>query len=689
MAPPASEVRFPFSAIVAQERMKRALLLNAVNPGVGGVLIRGNKGTAKSTAVRALASVLPTIDVVAGCPLSCAPGPEREACTHCSTPTTTLVEVTRPVRIVDLPVGASEDRLIGSLDVERALSAGEQVFEPGILAAAHRGILYIDEANLLNDHLVDLLLDAAAMGQNYVERDGLSVSHPARFILVGTMNPEEGELRPQLLDRFGLMVEADHDFTTEERVEVVKRRIGFEANPAGFMGTWSQQEEGLRSRIVEARSYLPSVRVSDEMFEAIAHVCRAHAVDGLRADIVIHRTASTIAAWDGRTDVTLEDVREASGLALAHRQRRRPFEEPRLDPEQLSEALDDFERTRRPRHPDSGSLDDLGSSDGGRTDHRDDSDAEDDPAGAHDPGDGRRTGDLAEDAGTPTDRQGIGAPLAMTPPAVKRPDQRVRGASGRRATTVSEDATGHHAGSRLMEGPARDLDVSATLRVAASHQATRGSEQGIQIRRSDLQTKVREAKAPTLVVFVVDASGSMGARQRMEATKGAILSLLVDAYQKRDRVALITARGAGAEVVLPPTRSIEIAHRHLQEIATGGRTPLWAGLECAAELIDAERRREPGVIPLLVLLSDGRSNVPRGGTSSADAAQAAGIRLREMRVPGLVVDTESGYVRLGHARTLATLMGADYAAFDALEDRRLADSVRERLAEVSPSRPPI
>lgn len=342
------DLRFPFPAIVGQERMKRALLLNAVNPGIGGVLVRGSKGTAKSTAVRSLAALLPAIEVVAGCPFSCA-AEERPACPHCSSAAGQAEVVRRPVRIVDLPVGASEDRLVGSLDIERAIQSAEQAFEPGLLAAAHRGVLYIDEVNLLSDHLVDLLLDAAAMGRNYVERDGLSVVHPSRFILVGTMNPEEGELRPQLLDRFGLMVEAENRFTTQERMDVVRRRVAFEGDPETFAAEWQGEQDALRARLRAAQDSLAGVRMPDEMLEAIAHVCEVHEVDGLRADIVIHRAATTIAAWEGRAEVTLEDVREASSLALVHRQRRQPFEQPHLDPQRLDDTLDEFESRGRPR----------------------------------------------------------------------------------------------------------------------------------------------------------------------------------------------------------------------------------------------------------------------------------------------------------------------------------------------------
>ncbi len=670
-----AEVRFPLSAIVGQERMKRALLLNAVHPGVGGVLIRGNKGTAKSTAVRALASVLPSIEVVRGCPYSCAPGAERAACPHCST---RGIEaggevIERAVRIVNLPVGASEDRLVGSLDVERALASGEQAFEPGILAAAHRGILYIDEVNLLNDHLVDVLLDAAAMGRNYVERDGLSVGHPSRFILVGTMNPEEGELRPQLLDRFGLMVEADHDFTTDERVQVVKRRIEFDADPPAFVAAWAESEQALRAQIVAARARVASVRVADEMIEAIAYVCSEHGVDGLRADIVIHRTAGAIAAWEARDDVTLDDVREASVLALAHRQRRHPFEEPRFDPERVTEVLQQHASSQRPRERRSEPSEDGRGADS------------DEPAGGLLPEDG----DAPSDGGDERDESdkmpsAVGERVPLVAPVLRRPDRRTRNASGRHATTLTEGVSGHHVGSRAPGGRPLDLDLAATMRAAAPWQQRRGSAGRLDLRADDLRVKVREAKAAALVVFVVDASGSMGARDRMEATKGAILALFTDAYQKRDRVALITMRGEDAELVLEPTRSVQLAHRRLESLATGGRTPLWAGLERAATLIEVERRRDARVVPLVVLISDGRSNVARGDASGAEATTAAARGLRRLGVRTLVVDTETGYVRLRLARSLATELDAEYVLFDDIASDevapgRLAESVRARL----------
>ncbi|MBW5482655.1 VWA domain-containing protein [Streptomyces bambusae] len=331
---------YPFTAVVGQADLRLALLLNAVSPAVGGVLVRGEKGTAKSTAVRALSALLPPVDVVAGCRFSCAPGAPDPACPD--GPHDTTEGTARPARMVELPVGASEDRLVGALDIERALAEGVKAFEPGLLADAHRGILYVDEVNLLHDHLIDLLLDAAAMGASYVEREGVSVRHAARFLLVGTMNPEEGELRPQLLDRFGLTVEVAASREPEQRVEVVRRRLAYEDDPAAFAARWAGDEAGVRARVVAARALLPQVRLGDNALLQIAATCAGFEVDGMRADIVMARTATALAAWAGRTAVRKEDVRQAALLALPHRRRRNPFDAPGLDEDKLDEILDRF-----------------------------------------------------------------------------------------------------------------------------------------------------------------------------------------------------------------------------------------------------------------------------------------------------------------------------------------------------------
>ncbi|MGQ9683208.1 MAG: ATP-binding protein [Anaerolineae bacterium] len=334
---------FPFTAIVGQEKMKRALVLNAVSPEIGGVLIRGERGTAKSTAARALAALLPAIEVVEGCPFACDPDDKERLCSSCRAWLARgerLKSVLRRTRFVDLPVSATEDRVVGTLDIERALREGERHFEPGVLAAANRGLLYVDEVNLLDDHVVDLLLDSAAMGVNVVEREGISFSHPARFILVGTMNPEEGELRPQLLDRFALCVEIHSLLDAEERVQVLERRLAYDADPEGFARLWSRAEDELSRRIAEARDLLPDVTHTPQDLRAIAELTTSLQVDGHRGDIVILKAARANAALEGRIVVSDADILQAAELALPHRLRRRPFQEEEVEAQQLEARLE-------------------------------------------------------------------------------------------------------------------------------------------------------------------------------------------------------------------------------------------------------------------------------------------------------------------------------------------------------------
>jgi magnesium chelatase subunit D len=640
---------YPFSAIVGQDDLKLGLLVNAVSPEVGGVLVRGEKGTAKSTAVRALANLLPSIDVVIGCPYSCdpeSPNPECPAGPHQAG----APSETRPVRLVELPVGASTDRLAGTLDIEKALSEGTKAFEPGLLAAAHRGILYVDEVNLLSDHLVDLLLDVAAMGVNYVEREGVSVRHPSRFILVGTMNPEEGELRPQLLDRFGVTVEVTGNPDPADRVEVVRRRLRYEANPAEFHAEWSNEDAKLATSVEGARLRLPGVGLDEDTLFGISTLCADLGVDGLRGDLVTARTARALAAWDARDEVLIEDVKRAALLALAHRRRRGPFEQPGIDPEEIENALS----ADRPDPPD-------GPDGGAPPSGESQSPVEDSSA--------VRNGEPSE-ARTGAGERSHSASEPFEPVRLEAPEKDSGGPLGRRSRIVGE--AGLPVGSREDGENLGDVALAATVRAAAPHQRARGREgSGLEVRPQDLRQNVREGREGNLILFLVDASGSMAARQRMSAVKGAVLSLLNDAYQRRDKVALISFRGEGARILLPPTSSVELAASRLQDLPTGGRTPLAAGIEKAAEVLKRENLRDRERRPLLVLLTDGRP------TAGSDPMVAA-ARLRDLGPASFVVDTEEGYVRLGMAGELAGAMGARCLRPEELRADSLVDLVERR-----------
>ncbi|WP_280266334.1 magnesium chelatase subunit D family protein [Nocardia wallacei] len=678
------EAGFPFSAVVGQERLQLALILCAVHPGIGGVLVRGEKGTAKSTVVRALAQLLPPIVDERG---------------------------ERPARLVELPVGATEDRVVGSLDLERVLRDGEQAFRPGLLAAAHHGVLYVDEVNLLHDHLVDVLLDAAAMGRVHIERDGVSHSHPARFVLVGTMNPEEGELRPQLLDRFGLTVDVAASRDVDVRMAVVRRRLDYEADPAGFAARYAGADREVAERILGARERLAEVALDDVELRRIAALCAAFDVDGMRADLVVARTATAHAAWRGSDCVTAEDVRVAAELALPHRRRRDPFDEPGISEDQLDEAMrqagEQAEQSRgvsdsgtSGSEPEGGS--DSDESEGGPADNPDGPDGgpegpddsqggpddshggpddlhggPDDPHGGPDDPDGGPD-DPDGGPGSPGGGPGggardgkAGAPVnsVARPPRWEIPGVG-EGAPGRRSRAHSR----HGRVVRATSDTSAGLHLLGTVFAAAPHQHARGRSAGpLALQAGDLRGAYREGREGNLVIFVVDASGSMAARDRLSAVTGAVVALLRDAYQRRDKVAVITMRGAEAELVLPPTSSVDIAVRRLAALRTGGKTPLAQGLVKAREIVQRERVRDPQRRAMLVLLTDGRAT---GGVDPVPRARAAARRLAADGVAAVVVDCERGMIRLGLAADLARDLRATYLQLTELTGDSVAGAVR-------------
>jgi magnesium chelatase subunit D len=487
------------------------------------------------------------------------------------------------------------------------------------------------------------------MGVNYVEREGVSVRHPSRFILVGTMNPEEGELRPQLLDRFGVTVEVSGSPDTADRVEVVRRGLRYEAAPEQFSREWSNADAKLAASVESARLLLPGVGLDEDILFSISALCAELGVDGLRGDLVTAKTARTLAAWDARNEVVLDDVKRAALLALSHRRRGSPFEQPGIDPEELDNALS--EDPDPPDGPNGGTLPSSMSEDDG-----------DVSSGVRDP--------EPSEARTGAGERSHAASEPFDPVRLEVTEKGKGGPLGRRSRISGE--AGHPVADREPGENPKDVALAATVRTAAPHQRVRGREgPGIEIRHHDLRQNVREGREGNLILFLVDASGSMAARKRMSAVKGAVLSLLNDAYQRRDKVALISFRGEGANILLPPTSSVALAAPRLQDLPTGGRTPLAAGIEKAAEVLKRERLRDRERRPLVVLLTDGRATV-------GPDPQVAAARLRSLGASSLVVDTEEGYVRLGMAGELARTMGARCLRLEELRADSLVDLVERR-----------
>ncbi|WP_431817109.1 VWA domain-containing protein [Gordonia jacobaea] len=655
----ATPARYPFSAVVGQERLKLALILCAVSPGIGGVLIRGEKGTAKSTIVRGLGPLIAHEDTANG------GGDEPSA-----------------GRVVELPIGATEDRVVGSLDLTAVLRDGEAVFTPGLLARADGGVLYIDEVNLLADHLVDVLLDAAASGRVTIERDGVSHTQAADFVLVGTMNPEEGELRPQLLDRFGLAVDVTAAREVDDRVEVIRRRMDFDADPDRFVERYADDERALSDRIAAARATVGSVEISARELRRIAGICSHLDVDGLRGDIVVARTAAAHAALRGATSVTEEDVRVGVELALPHRRRRDPFDESGMSEQQLDDALSAGDDAAGP--PEEPEPDPDGPDGAPAPEQRDESSADFNPADSdptgpqQDSSDEPVEQDVSGQSQQPPRGQMFGAAASSSGVRMRRlradgvgdgdPGKRSR-ARSRRGHTVSD--TDFAPG-----GPVHLFGtvLRAAGRSVATTEISTTSER-LSVAPVDLRGAQRIGQEGNLVVFVVDLSGSMTARRRLSAVSRLCVDLLRDSYTRRDRVAVIVARGSRAELAVPPTKSVDIAVRRLADIRTGGRTPLAEGLIEAQRVIERARRADPRRRPLLVVLTDGRATA---GPDAAGRASVAAQRIRRNGIDSVVVDCEQGAVRLGLAADLAVRLGAQTMRMDELSVAALSAPAADR-----------
>jgi len=631
---------FPFTAIVGQEKMKKALLLNAVNPRIGGVLIRGQKGTGKSTAVRALAELLPEIKVVKDCPFNCNPENPREMCDSCYDRYIRgeqLPWIKRKVKIVNLPLNATVDRVVGTLNIEKALKEGLKALDPGLLAEANRGILYVDEVNLLDDYVADVLLDVAASGVNIVERENISVTHPSRFILIGTMNPEEGELRPQLLDRFGLQVEVEPVTDPTLQIEIVRRVEEFEEDPPGFIAKYEEKQRELKLKIERARELLPKIQISDELLHEIASVCSKLSVSN-RAPIVIVRAAKAVAALSERINVNRDDVLEAMELALPHRVRKKPFEHPYISREKLEEIISDVRcnvNAKNEQLRDGGSL-------------------------------------------QPKEKKfSIGPPISVNL-EVKADWKTHGGESGRRVKSVSINR-GSYIYSAIPKSKPCDIAIDATIRAAASRLASSHEKLPLKIVNEDIREKVRRARTSSLITLVVDASGSMAAQRRMEAAKGAVFGLLSDAYKRRDKIAFIAFRGETSEILLPPTNNIDLAEKALRELPTGGKTPLPHALLTALNLIESEKKKHSKTIkPIIVLITDGKANVSLGGKIREEIVDISS-KIRESNIHLAVIDFSEDMFAPNYINDIVEAANARHIKIERLTDDEIQKAIMQLL----------
>ena len=648
---------YPFTAIVGQDEARSALLLCAVNPRIGGVLLSGEKGTAKSTVVRGLAELLPR-------------------------------QVMRT-----LALGATEDRLVGGLDLEATLATGRPVLQPGLLSEVDGGVLYVDEVNLLDDHLVDLVINACA-GTVRVEREGLTATLASRFVLVGTMNPEEGALRPQLLDRFGLCVEVHGEADPDTRAEIIRRRLDHDADPTGFARRWQDDQERQTAAIGRAQRIVDQIALNRTVTELIGSLCRHNHVAGHRADVVMAEATRAHAALAGRRTATEDDVLAISEMVLRHRRRDETPSDPPPPPEPPQQEQPENQQPNQPdQRPDQPGHDPSDDVENGSQDEDDapptssqDDQQRDDHA---DPDD--QTDQTNQQPNPGEQVAAVGDPFAIRPLEPGQ-DRLARRASGRRLRTRSKDRRGRYISARPTTVP-DDLALDATLRAAAVHQRSRRADpsrpaMAVHVEPGDWRAKVRTGRSASCVILVVDASGSMGSRGRMTASKGAILSLLLDAYVKRDRVCLIGFRRDRAEVLVPVTSSVEVAQRGLAELPVGGRTPLAAGLVTACEVVRPLLLKDPGLRPLLVLVTDGRGNVGLDGKPNSratdEALKVADEIGADRRLSWVVIDTEDPRgIQLSRANDIATALGGPCLRIDDLR----ADDLVNVVSQLDPTQP--